>query len=165
MKIWRKRDLLPCTWGECGRYVQSMAAHATLDLVRRKEESVAKLPLEEARYVESTGTESENPLGELADEAIGKLESLLLPCLRDRHLRVLNPVSERLAQATDANMQVVYAEVAEEAGMSSGAVRNSWSDAGKHLQDILRGLGWSDFRDEDVRFILRRIGERHPAAC
>lgn len=165
MKIWRKRDLLPETWDECSRYVLSMTANATLDVIRRKEESVSKLPLEEARLVEASSDAVEEDSFELADEAIEQLERLLLPCLRERHLRVLRPISNVLSREDEPNMQQVYADVASTSGMSSGAVRNSWSDAGQRLQTILRGLGWTDYRDDDVRFILRRIGERQASVC
>ncbi|MBS1704249.1 MAG: hypothetical protein JST40_00130 [Armatimonadetes bacterium] len=158
-KVWRKRDLLPETWTEASRYVIAMAHTAAIDIIRIREEQATKVPLDEARKLVAEEIPVEG-IDEELEEALCKVESLLIPQLSARHLKVLTPVAAMIQQTEEQNMQDVYRQVATEKGMNAGSVRNSWCDAGKILQNVLCSLGWGDCGDSDVRFVLGRIGSR-----
>ncbi len=156
-KIWSKRDLLPDSWADASRYILAMAGMAAIDLGRRKEERVSKVELDDARYL--VAEEMTDDLSEDVEVALARIESLLLPQLNPRHTRILAPVAKRLGSGEDS-MQSAYEGAAEEAGMSRGAVRNSWSDAGQKLQSVLRSMGRENYAEQDVRLILGQIGVR-----
>ncbi len=157
-KLWVKRHLLPETWEEASRYILRMVQTAATDVTRPKEERVTRCPLDEARYLPEAQLE-ESGFDETIETALSTVESMLLPQLSARHLRVLTPVAEALSQEA-GEMRNIYAEIAAQQEMQPGSVRNSWSDAGKKLQTVLQELGWQDFGEDDVRSILCRIGKR-----
>lgn len=163
-KIWRKRDLLPSTWAEATKYMLTMTSMTTIDIIRSKEERVPHYELQEAWGIAAeTQDESEDPE---VTRALDQVESLLLPHLGRRHLKVLAPIAESM-RTDPGTMQEIYQHVAQDQGLTAGSVRNSWSDAGQHLQQVLQELGWTDYSEEDVRVLLGRVGLRlgtHSAA-
>lgn len=158
VKIWKKRDLLPNQWQDATKYILTMTGMTTIDLTRSKEERVAKTTLDEARTVEAS-TEDEPEENGLLVQALETIEHEYLPKLSPRHFKILAPVSECISKS-DASMTEVYAQIAETQHMSAGAVRNTWSDAGKKLQEVLQALGWFDYNEDDVRSILAHVAIR-----
>lgn len=158
-KVWRKRDLLPSTWQEASRYILTMASMATLDQIRLKEERLQRTELSES--IAATEEADEEPWSEDIEAAMNSVRNELWPHLGKRHFKILREVSDEI-QAHPDNMQEIYASVAARHAMSPGAVRNSWSDAGKQLQGVLHRMGWHDFAEDDVRSLLAKLAQAGP---